>query len=203
MDKKVPASISVECAECGEETLHRTLKGQVSKKDMKLLLKCAKCGHVRNETFALPNQVSLRLIISRGGQSERTSTELSSDWTLEVGEELMHGDERLLVTGLDSGGKRVNSARADKTETIWAKNFDNVKLRFSVNRRGRTRAFEIIVDPEEEFEVGSEIEIDDKPVHIHSIRTTERTIRRGTANARDIVRVYCTDARKGKGKRST
>ena len=203
MSQNIPASISVECPECGEDTLHRTLKGQLSKKDMKLLLKCARCGHTRRETFALPGQVFLRLIISRGGQSERTLIELSSDWALEVGEELMHGEERLLMTGLESGGRRVGSARADKTETIWAKNFDNVKLRISINRRGRTRAFEIIVDPDEEFEVGSEIEIDDRPVLIHSIRTTERTIRRGTANARDIVRVYCTDARKGKGKRPT
>ena len=58
-----------------------------------------------------------------------------------------------------------------------------------------------MVDPEEEFEVEAEIDIDDMPVTIHSIKTKDKNMRRGSAPARDIVRIYCRESRKSRERR--
>lgn len=196
MEGKVPASMQVECSKCGTETLHRTLKGRFAgKKRLDMVLKCSECGNVREERFELASQVEFRLIISRGNESERTQMEMRSDWVVSMGDEFMHEDEKLLVTGIEAGGKRVRSAKAHAVETLWTKNYDTIQVHVSVNRRGHTRALVIDTEPEEEFEVGSDIEIDGKSVLVHSIKTDERKMRQGTAQARDIVRIYCTDNR--------
>ncbi len=196
MEGKVPASINAKCSECGNETLHRTLKGRFAgKKKLDMVLKCSECGNVHEETFGLAGQVRFRLIISRGNESERSQMEMPSDWVVSVDDELMHEDEKLLVTGIEAGGKRVRSAKADAVETLWTKNYDTIQVHVSVNRRGHTRALVIDAAPEEAFEVGSDIEINGKHVLVHSIKTQERKMRQGTAQARDIVRIYCTDKR--------
>ncbi len=196
MSAQIPASMNAECPECGEETLHKTLKGRMAgKKRLELVLKCTKCGHVRAEAMTAARQADVKIIISRDEVSERTTTRLPLDWTLSVGEEFMHGDENLLVTGIEVKGRKTNSAKTGEIQTLWAKNFDQVRVKIAINRHGRTVSTEIMADPDEEFTVEDEMEIDDVPVKIHSIKLEDRTIRRGSACARDIVRVYCTDSR--------
>ena len=188
--------MQLECSKCGAETLHRTLKGRFAgKKKLDMVLKCSECGNVHEERFGLASQVEFRLIISRGNDSERSQMEMRSDWVVSMGDEFMHEDEKLLVTGIEAGGKRVRSAKADAVETLWTKNYDTIQVHVSVNWRGHTRALMIDTGPEEEFEVGSDIEIDGRSVLVHSIKTHERKMRQGIALARDIVRVYCTDKR--------
>lgn len=195
MAEKVPASVTMDCPECGEETLHRTLKGRYQGKRLKLVLKCGACGNVREEVLEQVSQVKVRMIISRGEESERTTADFPADWAVHVGDEFMHGEERLQVTGIEVAGARAEKAAVVKVETLWTKNFDQARVFISINRHGRTKSVEILTDPDEEFEVGSEIEVDGDPVVIHSIKVKEDTIRRGVASARDIVRIYCTDAR--------
>jgi len=188
--------MNAECPECGQETLHKTLKGRMAgKKRLELVLKCTKCGHVRAEAMTAARHADVKIIISRDEVSERTTTRLPLDWTLSVGEEFMHGDENLLVTGIEVKGRKTNSAKTGEIQTLWAKNFDQVRVKIAINRHGRTVSAEIMAHPEDEFTVEDEMEIDDVPVKIHSIKLTDRRIRRGSASARDIVRVYCTDSR--------
>lgn len=195
MGEKVPASVTIECPECGEEALHRTLKGRYQGKRLKLVLKCGKCGKVHDEVLEPVGQVKVRMIISRGDESEKTVAEFPADWELNVGDEFMQGEERLQVTGIEVGGARVEKAGVGKVQTLWTKNFDRARVFISINRHGRTQSVEILTDPDEEFEVGAEIEVDGTPVIIHSIKVRDDTLRRGAAPARDIVRIYCTDAR--------
>jgi uncharacterized Zn finger protein len=195
MAEKVPASVTFECPECGEETLHRTLKGRYHGKRLNLVLRCGKCGKVRDEVLEPVGRTGVRMIVSRGDESERTRAEFPVDWVLRVGDEFMHGDERLMITGIESAGARVEKADVGAVQTLWTKNFDQARVFISINRHGRTRSLEILTDPDEEFEVGSEIDVDGIPVTIHSIKVQEDTLRRGVAAARDIVRIYCTDAR--------
>jgi len=196
MSAQIPASMNAECPDCGEETLHRTLKGRMAgKKRLELVLKCSKCGKVRNEVLQAARQANVKIIISRDDVSERTTTGLPLDWTLSIGDQFMHGEENLLVTGIEVMGRKVKSAKTGEIQTLWAKNFDQVRVKIAINRHGRTFSTEILTDPEEEFTVEDEMEIDDVPVKIHSIKLNDRTIRRGSATAGDIVRVYCTDSR--------
>ncbi len=203
MEGKVPASIHVDCPECETDTLHRTLKGRFSgKKKLDMVLKCTECGRVHEERFEMADQIPVRSIISRSDKSEKIQIELSSDWAITVGDELMHQDERLLVTGIEVDGMRVNSAAVGDIQTLWTKNFDTVDVHVSVNRRGKTKSVVIVADPDDEFEVGSEIEIDGRPVFVHSIKMGDRKIRKGTATAREIVRVYCTDKGRRRSRKS-
>lgn len=195
MKDQVPASMTFECPECDEETLHKTLKGRQEGKKLKLVLRCGKCGKVRNEVLESVGQISVRMIISRGDESERISSGFPADWEFRVGDEFMHDEERLQVTGIEVGGVRVESAAVSEIQTLWTKNFDRTRVRVSVNRRGHTRSIDILTDPDEEFVVESEIDLDGIPVIIHSIKTREEHLRRGSALARDIVRLYCTDTR--------
>jgi uncharacterized Zn finger protein len=50
--------------------------------------------------------------------------------------------------------------------------------------------------PDEEFFIGDILEFQKKQVVVHSIRIQERTIRKGSALAREIVRVYGAVVRK-------
>ena len=200
--QQIPQTIHSECPECGEETLHKTLKGRMKGMNkLEMVLKCSECGNVHKEILEAVAQISVRMIISRGETSERVPTQLPGDWTMKVGDEFMHDEERLQVTGIEKEGRRVDSCPVKDIQTLWTINFDTVSLKVSVNRDGRTKPLELEVDPEEEFEVGTEIEIDDLPLEIHSIKLKTHSIRRGSAEARDIVRIYCTDKRPVKKRR--
>ena len=199
--KQIPQSMQAECPECDDETLHKTLKGRFKgKKQLDLVLKCTKCGKVREETLETVSQIPVRMIISRGDISERVATKFPADWGLAVGDEFMHDDERLLVKGIESGGQRVETCMVKDIKTLWTVNFDMAKIKVSINRNDITRSLELEVDLDEEFLVESEIEVDGVMVTIHSIKLHNKRIRRGTAVARDIVRVYCTDKRPSRPK---
>ncbi len=185
-----------ECPECDEETLHKTLKGRTQgKKKLELVLKCSSCGNVHKEILEALDDIKVRMIISRGDVSEKAQGEFPEDWVLAIDDEFMHDEERLKVTGLEVDGKRVEKAPVKTIQTLWTINFDLARVKVSINRDGRTRSLDLEVDPEEEFTVGTRIEIDGIEYEIHSIKLKHRSIRRGTAEARDILRVYCTDQR--------
>lgn len=193
---QIPQSIHAECPECRDETLHRTIKGRMKgKKRLEMVLKCTVCGKVHEEALEAVGQIPVRMIISRGEKSEKVQAEFPEDWELAVGDEFMHEDERLLIKGIEVDGRHVENAVIKDVQTLWTINYDTARVRVSVNRGGRTKSLELEVEPGEEFEVGAEIEIDGMPVMIHSIKLENRTIRRGTATAGNIVRVYCTDKR--------
>jgi len=198
MSMQIPASMTIECPECGDEILHKTLKGRHEGKKLKLVLKCTKCGKIRNEVIESVSQVQVRMIISRHDASERTTVNFPSNWGLAVGDEFMHEDERLMVTGIEVKGARVEAAAIGEIQTLWTKNFDQARVRISVNRRGRTHSIEIMTDPDEEFTIDSVIDVDEIPVRIHSIKTSDAHLRRGSALAREIVRIYCTDIRQAR-----
>jgi len=54
----------------------------------------------------------------------------------------------------------------------------------------------MIVSPDEEFFIGDMIDVGKRSVVIHTIKTNSRTLRKGAAIARDIVRVYANIVRK-------
>ncbi|MCK5024791.1 MAG: hypothetical protein KAR56_04155 [Thermoplasmata archaeon] len=194
--EQIPQSMHAECPDCNDETLHKTLKGRMrGKKKLEMLLKCTKCGKVHQEVLEAISQVPVRMIISRGDKSEKIRAEFSADWELAVGDEFMHEDEHLQVSGIEVDGRRVENAIITQVQTLWTINYDMAKIKVSINRDGKTRSLELEVSLDEEFEIDSEIEVDGVKVTIHSIKLEDKRLRRGTATARDIVRVYCTDKR--------
>jgi uncharacterized Zn finger protein len=195
----VPASVLVECPQCKDETLHEVLSGRIGGKSVAVLdstVKCRNCGHVHHVTVKSVKPVEVPFVISWLEQSTTGKVLLGPDEVLSVGDEVMCGDLPTLVTSIESNGARVKSCKVSRIDNVWAKRFDRLKVPFSVNRHGHTFSTFVMAVPDEEFFIGDIIELEKKPVVIHSIRIKERTIRRGSALARDIVRVYGAVVRK-------
>ena len=200
--QQIPQSMHAECPDCNNETMHKTLKGRLKgKKKLEMLLKCTECGKVHEEILEVVGQVPVRMIISRGDKSERISTTFPADWELVIGDEFMYEDERLKISGIEVDGIRVENANIAQVQTLWTINYDMAKIKVSINRDGKTKSLELEVDLEEEFVIDSVIEVDGLSVEIHSIKLMNRSIRRGSAVARDIKRIYCTDRRPVKERR--
>jgi uncharacterized Zn finger protein len=73
---------------------------------------------------------------------------------------------------------------------IWAKQFDKIWIKISLDRHGKVFSKDILAVPEEEFIIGDVVDIEGTNAAITSIRIGTHTIHRGSAIARDIVRIY-------------
>lgn len=196
---KRPTSVMVECPACKEETLHQVLSGKIKGKASNVLdstVKCRTCGRVHHVVLKSEKPVEVQIVVSWLTDSEKSKVVLGPDEVLTVGDEIIVADTPVLVTSIESNGARVEVCKARDIESAWGKRFDRVKLLFSVNHHGKSYSENKIVSPDEEFFVGDLVEVGKRDVVIHAIKTQTRTIRKGGASARDIVRVYANIVRK-------
>lgn len=188
-----PSALVLRCESCGAVVPHRVLRGKVGGKDEIVFegtVKCPSCGRVSSVVTREPKPIMVPVIASWLGTSERTSLEFSPDEEIDVGEELDLGDNRVQVTAIESGGRRVDGARAKEVATVWAKRIDQVRVKFSVNKGNRTVPHEVLAMRDEEFEVGEIVDLGKVRAVVHHIRTRQRTIREGRVRADEIVRMY-------------
>jgi uncharacterized Zn finger protein len=73
---------------------------------------------------------------------------------------------------------------------LWAKKFDMLKLKISVNKGSKTLTRTLWAVPEEEFFIGDVMRIKGLNLAIHAIKTKSGRIKRGSVQAKDIVRLY-------------
>ena len=189
----VPSAIYIQCPSCGEETLHRVIKGKMGEKKqltLEALVKCSQCGHRYNTVIKEEKPVTIPLIVSEGADSKKDSIKLASAETVERGTEYQLDRGTIKITGIETKRGRVDSAQARDIATLWAKKFDRLKIRVSINKGSKTFSRVIWAVPDEEICVGDIIRIKGDSVAIHSIKTERRHIKKGSAEARDIVRLY-------------
>jgi len=195
----VPASISVECPICKEETLHEVLSGKIGGKAQAIMestVRCRQCGQVHHVIVKCEKPVEIPVVISWLTESRRSSVSLGPDEVLCVDDEIMCGDETLLVTAIESKGARPPRAKAREIQTIWGKKYDKVRVPFSISRAGKAFSEHVLAVPDEEFFVGDILPVGRQDVVIHAIKTKGRVLRTGGAPAREIVRVYANIIRK-------
>jgi len=193
----VPNAIQVECPDCGEETLHEVLKGRLGKDGNTLegTLRCQECGRVHTAVVRETKTVMVPVIISDQGESRKTEIEIPEDEEICVEDELLLDDLPIIVSSLEKGNGRVSKAVAKDITTIWAKRFDQVHVKISINDVHKTIPAEIVVLPEEEFFIGDLMTVGRYNVVITQIKATDGMARRGSVLARDIVRIYARKAR--------
>lgn len=195
----VPASINAECPMCKEETLHEVLSGKIGGKTQAVLdstVRCRQCGHVHHIVAKCEKLVEIPVMISWLKESRRSSISLGPDEVLCIDDEIMCGDEPVLVTAIESNGARPRRAKARDIQTIWGKKFDKVRVPFSISRAGKSYSEHVMAVPDEEFFVGDIVTFGKHDVVIHTIKTKGRVLRSGGALAREIVRVYANIVRK-------
>lgn len=186
-----PDVVYADCPDCKDVTLHDVLKGKMGKSTLEATVRCQECERVHATVLRQPEVLTVPVVISEGLESTRTSTELESDDLLMVGDEFFVEDLYVKITALElDQGRRVEKAPAPEIRTIWAKKFDKLKIKISVNNVHRTYSRVIEAVPDEEFAVGDTMRFGVDEVVIHGIKVQGKMVRRGAVEARKIVRMY-------------
>jgi uncharacterized Zn finger protein len=201
---EVPGSLYLVCPKCGEETLHKVLKGKAGKgknPSLTATIECGQCEHVRKEVIKGEKKKQLRLIVSHRGNSFKDKVEFLPDEVLKVGDVFLYKEYDVRITGIETERARVGRAMVEKIITLWVKRFDAVDVRVSIMGGERTSSFKIQCEPKDEFEVGQEMLIQGTTYFIEKIRIPDMTLKRPKrgAFACDIKRIYL---KKPPGRRS-
>lgn len=189
-ETEIPISIYHECYRCGN-VLHNVVKGVRRGKSLNLLLRCSVCGGVSEYTTKQRAHITLPVVVSWMSESKRCTIRLLENETVSIGDELIADGARAIVTGIESHGKRIGTAKVGEISSLWMKKFEYVLIKVSIHAGiGRVRSDLFFARPEDEIAVGDEIEIGGSIYKIFSIRTGSRTLKRGCVRARHVIRIY-------------
>ncbi len=188
---QVPGALYMDCDTCGDITLHEVVHGKVAGKKVHLQVRCRDCGTTSQRTQEDVDTTLVPVVVSEGERSHRTKVEIESDDVILVGDELLVDGVPVQVRGIEVGtDQRVDSAGVKEIKTLWTVRFDQVTVKFSINMGHRTKAGSQIASPDEEFTVGELVQVAGVTAVIHRIKTWDRTLQHGSAEARDIRRIY-------------
>ena len=184
----------MECPICGSydvEILNSKQKTSKRKLMEEYLLKCEECGHVFKDIVSAKKPKPYRLIISEQDKSHRTTIELSPSDELKSGDILLSDLGQVEVTSIEVKDKRVNKAKIEDIDTIWANSVEiPARIGFSVDLHGEVDSYKLDLDRDFEIAPGDVVKIDKHVVKVHVIKTQERKLTSGFAKAGVIRRVY-------------
>jgi len=153
-------------------------------------VKCNDCGFVHKDKLDVPKERDVPVIVSDEKNSYKTSIALAENDHLGVGSEILLEEYPIIITSIETDGKRVNDCAVPDIATIWAKRFDKVKMGMSINRGPTTTSVYFWAAPDEEFSVGDMVTVTGKDVAIIRIKTRRGTVSRGAVEARNVSRLY-------------
>lgn len=194
----IPAAVYTQCPVCKDETLHRVIKGKMGEKKtpvLEALVKCSRCSHVHQDVIRAERQITISLILSDQQTSQKTKMEFPENEIVKVNSEYQFDRNTIKITGIEVGNKRIMQAKAGEIDTLWAKKFDRIKLKISINKGSKTLNRTIWAVPDEEFFIGDVMRIKGMNLAIHAIKTKEKKVKKGSVAARDIVRLYAKAVR--------
>ncbi len=185
------------CESCKDYTEHHLIR------EDKPLYKCQQCGEV--EQHIPEKKIPVRAVISSGDESESGSISLTPSELVglkdEMVVELEEGYKIGEVTSVElKSGKRVEEAEVKDVETLWLRDVGEMPLRISLHHgKGKTIPVVFNTPGDTEFQVGEELEIDNKKSVITKImlengKVLEKSEQR--AKTRDIKRVYAESMKK-------
>ncbi len=192
MSDEMPEYIYNECPDCDDVTEHRILRAKEGKSSVTGTFQCTECGRVFSGTIKLPKKFSVKVLFSEGDVTDTTQTTLLENEILAVGDEFDLDDGRhVQITYIEMpDGSRRKKVPAPEIKALWVKAFDNLQIKVSVNDYKKTYSMISDAEPDDEFTVGMYMHFDLWDCVIHAIKTKDKLIRKGTAEARDIVRIY-------------
>lgn len=189
----------MDCPICGSddiEILNSKQKSSKKKLMEEYLLKCEDCGHVFKDVISLKKPKPYRLIISEQDKSHKTTIELSPSDELKSGDVLLTEFGQVEVTSIEVGDKRVNKAKVEDINTIWANSIEiPARIGFSVDLHGKVDSYKLDLERDFEIAPGDVVKIDKHIVRVHVVKTQERKLTSGFAKASVITRVYSKPVR--------
>jgi uncharacterized Zn finger protein len=130
------------------------------------------------------------VIVSEEARSQKNKIELSSEEIIEIGNEFELDRGTIKITAIEIESGRVEESKVKDIRCLWAKKFDMLKLKISVNKGSKTLTRTLWAVPEEEFFIGDVMRIKGLNLTIHAIKTKSGRIKRGSVQAKDIIRLY-------------
>ncbi len=149
--------IQAQCPNCSP---HEPVPHDILKEKPDILIKCTLCGTIHPYYSEKKKKTNIRVVISAGDSSTTSTIVQESDEIISVDDEFIvesgpEGEANfVLVTSIESGDKRVHSARADEIDTIWTRHTDTVTTKISITRGWQTESIEMEVPGEREFTIG-------------------------------------------------
>ncbi|MBQ5397438.1 MAG: hypothetical protein IIU13_02135, partial [Candidatus Methanomethylophilus sp.] len=189
---EMPDTIYNECPDCGDVTEHKILKAKMGNFNVNGTFQCKECGRVFSGVIRLPKEFEVKVLLSDGDLTETTQTMLREDEIVAVGDEFDLDDGRhVQITYIElPDGSRKKKVPATEVKALWVKAFGVLMVKVSVNDYKKTYPMLCEAEPDDEFTVGMFMHFDLWDCVIHAIKTKDRLLRKGTAEARDIVRIY-------------
>lgn len=178
----------ITCPVCDSATEHTVLHA-----GRDLVVRCEACGTVHSVTSHHVRMTPLKVIVSSGSESRVYRVSVTHNDMLSVGSEIVVDDGRsdvvvAEVTAIDAE-RRVGHAIAKDVRCVWARAVDDVVVKISVYRAGRTRSFRIMTKGDEVFSVGDVREVEGVRYKIVKIKGRDGGFP-VSSEARDIVRVW-------------
>ncbi|WP_407374479.1 HVO_0476 family zinc finger protein [Methanobrevibacter sp.] len=184
----------MDCPVCGSddvEILNSKQKSSKKKIMEEYLLKCEDCGHVFKDIISLKKPRPYRIIISEQDKSHKLTIDLSPSDELKKGDVLLSDLGQVEVTSIEVKDKRVNKAKLEDVDTIWASSIEiPARIGFSVDLHGEVDSYKLDLERDFKISPGDVVKIDNHIVRVHVIKTQERKITSGFARANVIKRVY-------------
>lgn len=180
------------CPECGEEA-QEVLHGR----PQTLTIRCTGCGAVRS--INPPKQesfIDLNTVVSDEDRSWNVQLPTGSREEVRVGDEFELEGRRMIVTAIElDGQQKAPKARAADIRNLYAKVFDTVPLKLSVNEGDVTKSYRLDVDPDMQVPIGLVIDTDGRLLAVKTLKSDQnRTLHKGFLLARNIRRAFCDPA---------
>lgn len=190
-----PSAVTAACPGCGQLTLQTVLRGRQSRTTavttIDATVQCTECERVHHVLLKELAPLDVPVVISRGQESRRTKAQLFADDELEVGEVIVADEMNCKITGIDDkSGRRVDAASVKDVGTLWTKEFEALAVKFAINLHQKTITKVVEATPEDVFTVGEERLFGRLRVTVHAIKTEERLLKRGSAEAGEIRRIF-------------
>lgn len=190
-ERHVPSAVTTRCPSCGKETLHTVLRGRTSGPKLDATVQCTECESTHHAIVRQSRDVDVPVVMSAGSKSIRTRVTLPDDEAIRLEESFIVDGVDARLTGIESkDGKRVEAALVREVLTLWMKRFDEIDVGFAINLDKKTITKSLKVEPTREFTVGEEHVFGRLRVTVHAIKTDERLLKRGSAPAGEIRRIF-------------
>ncbi len=197
MKTRSDLQITTACPTCSPEEprLHHIIR----QRGAEVLVRCDECGSVHTVVSKPVRTASVRIIVSREGDSERYTTELPADHEIYVGDELLVDDPSadevhlVEVASIESDGRRAVAAVAAEINTIWARAIDEVTVKIAIHDGTKTESIRLQVFGDQEFTIGAVEKIGWKNARIVRIKLHKRGFKKNKGDvvlAKDIKRIF-------------
>lgn len=179
------------CADCGSDD-YDVLK----ETPQNVTVQCTECHAVRSFSPRRSRIIELNTVVSDGDRSWNVDLPTPDDEVIAVDDEFELEGHRMIVTTVEvDGQQRPPKAKASEVKTLFAKVFDTVPLKLSMNEGETTRSFQLTVEPEFEVPIGLVLEVNGELWVVKTLKSDQnRTLHRGFLFARNVRRAFCDPA---------